>query len=118
MRSALLGRGHPLDEQALAALAGLDGRAAVAPAADQFGGVQAKARLLPDRPVAARAPRGQDRLDVARVIDRVRGQNTWQPQGECHDRRLEFHSRASHESRLPAVRSTRIILVNQMKCQT
>ena len=85
IRSVELGRRHPLDEQALAAPAGLDRRTAVAPAPDQIGRVQAEARLLADRSVAARASRGQDRLDLASVVNvRSRSRHEADQEGSDH----------------------------------
>ena len=89
--------GHPVDEQALAALARLDRRTTLAAAADELGGVETQPRLLSDRPVAARAPRGQDRLDLTPVIHRRRSQyGSGQGQDECHDHRLVVCQVALH----------------------
>src|SRR5262249_48369826 len=83
-------RGAAIDEQAFPALAGLDGRPALAAAADELRGVQPESRLLTDRPVATCAPLGQYRLDLASVVDRRRGRGAPRhPENDDHDHRLD-----------------------------
>ena len=93
-------RGHALDQQALAALTGLDGRAALAPATDQNRRVESQTRFLPDRPVAAMTALAQDRLHVPQVIDALGRQWRTREQHQTDNRdHFDFHRNSPHRSR-------------------
>ena len=66
-----VGLGHPVDEQALPGLSGLDRGPAVAAATDERRGVEPEPGLLLERAVAGVAALLEDRLDLADVIDRL-----------------------------------------------
>ncbi len=63
-----LGAGDGLDEQAVRAVAGQDGRTVVAAFADAGGTVEAQAVALHLRPMAADAVLREDRFDLTVVI--------------------------------------------------